>query len=222
MKSVSKKWDDGCKDDHVRNVFIIPKLINLFSEIKVDRVLDVGAGTGYIARTIDARLSCETSWTLLDRDQNRIDFAETLIPSDMQAETYVGEFLLDDGYGQSYDLVLILFTLLEMELKLELFSKVNSVLIEGGHVVIAMPDSLEDVHKAALEDPSLLNDFLDGKCVVEKTDKFTDESYPFKAHRFEYIVQLMLYSEFSLEKMYSYKNSGKETFMLVFKKKMVN
>lgn len=222
MKTVSEKWDDGCKSDHVRNSFIIPTLVKLFAELGADRVLDVGAGTGYIARSVDAKLTERINWTLLDLDKSSIEFANSHIPDGMQAETYVGNFLEDWPSGEPYNFVLILFTLLEMELNLDLFSKISEVLNESGHVVIAIPDTLEDVHKDAITQPSLLIDFLDGNCILKKIDKFTTKSYPFKAHRFENIVLLMLNSSFSLVKMYSFKNSGNETYMLVFRKMMAN
>lgn len=218
MKSEAEKWDKGCKNDNVRNHFIIPTLSKLLTESTAQRVLDVGSGTGYIARSIVPLVSHKMKWALLDVDQARVEFTKKHIPTDMEVEIFTGDFLGKLDLGEPYDFVLLLFTLLEVNLSRELFLKIKSHVNENGYVVIAMPDSLEDVLQAAINKPILLTHFLNGECVLEKTDKFTRTKYPFKAHRFEFIVQLMLFAGFSLVKMYSYKNSGKETYMIVFRK----
>lgn len=218
MKPKTEKWDDGCKTHNVRNQFVIPKLVELIDKFKPSRILDIGTGTGYIARSVDESVNVELHWTLIDMDAERINFTESNMPASVNFNTSLIDFTKNEIESGPFDFVLLLFTLLELNLNLELFSKVSKLTSDGGLVVIAMPDSLEDVLKAATTDPSLLTNFVDGRCILGKVDKFTGEHYPFKAHRFEYIVQLMLYSSFSLDRMYSYKNDGKETFMLVFKK----
>jgi len=216
--STADKWDDGCKEDEVRNEFVIPKLVQLINEMRPSQVLDIGTGTGYIVRSVDACVRQKPEWTLIDMDEERIAFAVKEMSQSVNFKVYTKNFMEDEIQGGPFDFVLLLFTLLELDLKMELFSKVKQLTSENGYVVITMPDSLEDVLKSAVKTPSLLSDFVKGRCVLGKVDKFTEEEYPFKAHRFEYIVQLMLQSSFSLIKMFSHMNGDNETFMLVFKK----
>lgn len=216
--SGASKWDEGCENDDVRNQFVIPRLIKLVNEIRPKHVLDIGAGTGYIVRTVDAGVNTDVKWTLVDMDQERIAFLMNTMPKTVSFEAFANNFIQDDLGLHKFDCVLLLFTLLELNLDMELFSKIRGLTNQNGIVVITMPDSLEDVLKAAAQEPSLLTDFVNGKCIIPKVDKFTNEEYPFKAHRFEYIIQLMLYSNFTLIKMFSHNQSDKETFMLVFRK----
>jgi len=218
MKSSAEKWDDGCKTNDVRNVFVIPKMIQLINELKPSRVLDIGTGTGYMAKCIDEKIEVDVEWTLIDQDADRIDFVNKNLPASVNFQALTTNFITDDVTRHRFDLVLLLFTLLELNLEVGLFSKIQRQTSDNGVVVITMPNILEDVLKAAVEEPSLLTDFAEGRCVLGKIDKFTGEAYPFKAHRFEDIVQLMLHSGFSLEKLYSYNQVEKETFMFVFKK----
>ena len=218
MKSKAEKWDDGCKADEVRNLFVIPRLISLVNEFRPTRILDVDTGTGYIVRSVDASVSVALDWTLIDIDAERIKFLESVMPKSVKFEASTIDFTKSGVKKPPFDLVLLLFTLLELKLDLGLFSKLNQLVGVNGVVVITMPDSLEDVLKAAVTKQTLLEDFLEGRCVLDKVDKFTKEVYPFIAHRFEYIIQLMLHSKFSLIRMYSDRVGDKETFMLVFRK----
>lgn len=218
MNSSAKKWDDGCKTDNTRNCFVVPKLVQLINEFNPKRILDIGTGTGYIVRAVDALVNVSLHWNLIDMDDHRIEFVENNMPASVSFQVSRSDFTKDEIDGGPFDMVLVLFTLLELNLELKLFSQINQLTLTDGLVVIAMPDSLEDVLKAAVNTPSLLEDFVEGRCVLSKTDKFTDETYPFKAHRFENIVQLMLYSNFCLDKMYSYNHGDNETYMLAFRK----
>ena len=80
----TEKWEEGCRTDRVRNEFIIPTLHNHLEQFKPQKILDIGSGTAYIARTIDKLLSYNPLWTIIDTSQERIDFAISSVSSETE------------------------------------------------------------------------------------------------------------------------------------------
>lgn len=69
-------WDLGCKQDIVRNEFIIPELISLITKNQFKEVIDIGAATGYIAIKVDSSLLHKPNWTLIDISGERLRIAK--------------------------------------------------------------------------------------------------------------------------------------------------
>ena len=105
-----------------------------------------------------------------------------------------------------------------MEFDEHICKKFNESLNDSGITYIAMPNSLEDVFNAAQNDYDILLNYLSNNCELHKVDKFTDEPYPFNAHRFEFIIECMLKSGHKLLHMRNEKFNNKETYLLVFQK----
>jgi hypothetical protein len=130
----------------------------------------------------------------------------------------VADFFDSVKLTPKFDVILFIFTLLEMDFTIELFLRANELLEIDGHVIIVMPDSLKDVCKAALSNSELLQNYLENTCILDKIDKFTKKSYPFKAHRFESIVKFMLGSGLIMVGFESSVVKNNEIFLIIFKK----
>lgn len=72
MLSEAERWELGSRDDAIRNGFVIPALADIIEQGRPQTILDIGAGTGYVARGINALLSFEPAWTLIDLNRERL------------------------------------------------------------------------------------------------------------------------------------------------------
>ena len=214
MTNDATKWNNGCKEDKTRNLFIIPLLTKILTYFKPLKISDVGTGTAYIAREVDKRLQYSAVWTVIDIQEDRLKFAVSQKPRNMKMQTQKVSFLEVSDVGLKFDAIIFIFTLLEMDINKKFFSQIATLLNDDGIACITIPDSLKDIYDSDTAALSLLGNYLDNKCVLDKIDKFTEKKYPFKAHRFEHIVESMIQVGLDLV----YMKIEYETFLLVFKK----
>ena len=212
-------WNKGCEKDIVRNQFIIPNLIKTLNKYRSTEILDVGTGTAFIAREVDKALRYRPKWTVIDVLPARISLAVKMKPIQMQMEGLVLGFDKITKVKAKYDAILLIFTLLEIEKLKVFFSTVQEVLSKDGIVCISMPNSLEDVHSAASSDATVFQSYMKDCCMLNKTDKFTGKTYPFYAHRFEYIVNGMIIAGFDMVNMSISRIENRESHFLVFQMK---
>ncbi len=215
----ASNWNAGCEKDDVRNEFIIPTLAKVLTQFQPSRVLDVGTGTAYIAREVDSVLQYRPFWTAIDLLSARVSLAIKMKPKHMNMEALVLSFDEIAQKNTKYDAILLIFTLLEIKKLRNFFDTVQGVISDDGIVCIAMPNSLEDVYNAAVKDASVLQDYMNDCCVLDKIDKFTGKKYPFNAHRFECIVKSMVQAGFNMIDMVSRHTEDHESYLLVFQKK---
>jgi SAM-dependent methyltransferase len=215
-KAAALAWDQGCAGDVIRNDFIVPSMVSIFASERPARILDVGAGTGYIARAIDAQLTYRPIWTLLDIDDRRIEVALSLTPANMQANGVVSK-ISDFAAPEDYQAVMLTFTLLEAEDSAAMINDAVRLLDNRGVLVIAIPDVWRDALELADEEPTapfrLLSETLD----LSKTDKFTGAPYPFYAMRTETLISSVLGHPCVLERL-SRGGPQDEAYLLVFRK----
>jgi ubiquinone/menaquinone biosynthesis C-methylase UbiE len=87
----AERWEIGCRNDPVRNDFLIPNLIRVIDALKPDRILDIGAGTGYIPRLVDDGLSYRAVWTLIDINSSRLEVSRKLQSDRMFSKNVVAD-----------------------------------------------------------------------------------------------------------------------------------
>lgn len=218
MTSSAKKWDEASASDPVRNDFIIPCIAEIFESDRPQAILDIGTGSGYVPRIIDSQLSYNPDWTLVDLSFERIRLCISLTINRPNLNCEQADFLNMPLLASKFDAVLLVFTLLEMQLSSTLSQRINMLLKLGGHVVVTIPDTLQDVLKASQESPSVWQDYINGQCSLPKTDKFTDTMYPFNAHRFDDVVELFIANGFLLIGLERAAFDGKVTYLIKFRK----
>ena len=109
------------------------------------KILDIGAGTGYVARGIDSCLDYNPSWTLLDLSSERLELARGLRPERMKLECLTGDVFDWPWEVGRFDAVLITFTLLEIEDVDRLCRLISEHMEDGGLLAVTMPDAWTDV-----------------------------------------------------------------------------
>lgn len=196
--SEAQLWDNGCRTDPPRNLFVIPEVARILSVERPARVLDVGAGTGYVAREIDKLLAYRPEWTLLDINSERLQLAASLKPQAMVQETLCSDVTRFSGSTSAFDAALATFTLLEISDIAGFAGALWGLLSAGAVLIVALPDAWEDVLAASAARPEVLQEYLGGQTSILKIDKFTSNPYPFRAIRLEVLVQCFLSMGFHL------------------------
>lgn len=209
-------WDEGCRRDKTRNIFIIPQIVRILAAEMPGSVLDIGSGTGHIAREVNRLLVVKPEWTLLDINRERLRLADQLKPAEMRQETLFANICGPLLKKSKFDAALAIFTLLEMH-ALDAFAKSTwSLLNDRAILLVAMPDAWTDVLAEAKSNPAVLSEFMDGRASICKIDKFTQSVYPFHAVRIENLLQIFLSRGFHLCELV--RSPDKEAFMLVLRR----
>lgn len=196
--SEAELWEQGSKRDRLRNEFVIPTLVRLLSLHAPARLLDVGAGTGYVARAVDKELSYHPQWTLIDISSERLEVAEQLSPPRMSARTVVGDIFSWNSEGESFDAIVLSFTLLEIKAVEKLVGLIGRKLAPGGLLLVVLPDAWADVIRHSRANSGVLQRFLSQGVDVPKVDKFTETQYPFHAMRTEAVIEAATEKGFDL------------------------
>lgn len=198
MLSEAELWERGSRNDQLRNEFVVPALINLLKLRSGARLLDVGAGTGYVARTVDSQLLFRPHWTLIDTSAERLAVAETLRSNEMVMETIADDVFDWACEAQRFDAILLSFTLLEIPSVERLVRLFSEWLVQAGLLLIVVPDAWPDVLRHSRSNPDALGRFLAGSVEVPKLDKFTKTQYPFHAMRTESVIEAATENGFDL------------------------
>jgi ubiquinone/menaquinone biosynthesis C-methylase UbiE len=213
-------WERGCRRDRMRNDFLIPSVARVVEAVKPASILDVGCGTGYVARAVDKLLVHRPSWTLLDQNQARLNVAMAEKQTSMAAEIICVDV---DSFqpAKPYGAVFLTFTLLEFDHHAGVLAHLAALTGDEGIFVIALPDVWRDVLEFDKQDPKTAAKFLQGSVTLSKVDKFTGLAYPFHAHRIEQVIARILRLGFALELLEQGGARG-EAFLLVFRKLRVS
>jgi SAM-dependent methyltransferase len=202
----------------MRNSFVIPQIARIMEAYHPSTILDVGAGTGYVARNVDARLSYRARWTLIDLNEQRLALASALKPSTMTLEAVVGN-VFDWPFGaRRFGAIVITFTLLEIEDIDRLCTLLASHMDEGAVLSLAMPDAWVDVLEYSYTEPAIIEGYVGGPVVIPKRDKFTGEEYPFRASRIEDLINRVLRAGFDLFELQHGKVENRSAFVLAFRR----
>lgn len=221
QQSEALAWDDGCHSDTARNHFLIPRIADILMRERPSSILDVGAATGYIPRSLQARLDYLPEWTLLDVDGQRLAIAEHRKPANMRLSLINGSMADAIGPGRLFQAVLVTFTLLETPDAAAMITSAASALARNGLLIIAVPDVWKDVVIAAQQQPRLLEEFLSGSVELPKTDKFTGEPYPFYALRIESLLATAL-AQLCVLECFECGGEDQEIILLVFRKQALD
>lgn len=181
-------WEQGCSTCAVRNEFVIPEIVTLIRQLRPSTIIDVGCGTGYIARNVIANGCPAAEWVLIDVDQDRLDFAAQIM-SKMDGVSFLNTNIFEPHVQNlQADLVVIANTILEFSLPREELERIGSLVMTGGHLSVFIPDTLSDI----VDVQSDLTKYVEGTLKLKKIDKFTGEPYPFFAHRpISVVIQLL-------------------------------
>jgi SAM-dependent methyltransferase len=220
MDSDAQRWERGSRDDPMRNRFVIPALAGI---VRIDRprsILDIGAGTGYVARQIDAVLDYDPAWTLIDLSQERLDLAQERCPDEMKLECLAGNVFDWPWEVGRFDAVLITFTLLEIQDVNRLCGLISRHTIEGALLAVTMPDAWVDVLEHARACPEIVRKYVEGPVEIPKLDKFTGESYPFRASRVEDLLARILRAGFNLTHLEHGRVTKQSAFVMAFKRQV--
>jgi SAM-dependent methyltransferase len=192
-------WDRGCASDYVRNGFLVPNIVAFLDQVRPDSILDIGSLTGFMARTISGKLTYSPDWTLLDRDAAAIEYSKAKIPAEMKVR-FISTALETWDSNEQFGAVLLTFTLLELGDRERALGDMASRVLPGGHLLVALPDCLEDVISKAEADSSfeVLHEFVRVDVELPKVDKFTGQPYPFRARRLTRVISDTLAAGFAL------------------------
>ncbi|MGN6820337.1 MAG: class I SAM-dependent methyltransferase [Sphingomonas sp.] len=214
----AERWERGCKTDSTRNLFIVPTLVRHFEREKPQTILDIGAGTGYVARVSDGRLSYRPAWTLIDKNRSRLDLAAELSPHNMAADLVEAD-VLDYRFKRPFEAVVATFTILEIADADGFIEVVSSLVVDGGVLLVAVPDAWPDVLKCGEAQPEVISQFLGGAVAIPKVDKFTGDSYPFRTVRLEKLISRILSAGFELFELSEDFNAGSDAYILAFRRR---
>lgn len=216
--SEAERWEQGCQSDVVRNGFIAPNLGRILETHKPHTILDIGTGTGYVPRIVDQQLSYRPAWTLIDLNRSRLALAERLKGSTMQMATIAAD-VLEHRFNTPFDAVLITFTMLEIVDADRLIDRLPTIVGEEGLLLLSIPDTWRDVLSYSVDEPGAVTAFLAGTASVPKIDKFTGDSYPFRAMRIEYLISQVLTAGFELFELAESNSNDTGTYILAFRRR---
>lgn len=213
MQKSADEWEAGCTRDQARNDYIIPAIVRVIERSKPRSILDLGAGTGYVARSVEASLSYRPDWTLLDRDTLRLNVAKSKSPDNMQVTYKIGDFNqgIWNASGSKFDAIVVCFSLVEFLDEEEAYSAIVDVVSPGSILIIVVPDPWEEVRDNGVERSALLS----RRISTEKVDKFTASPYPYHLSRNELILEGLLTKGFYLTGIERL-NASSPSYMLVF------
>jgi SAM-dependent methyltransferase len=217
-KEKAYRWESGCQTDPMRNKFLIPNLIRILDAAQPARILDIGAGTGYIPRITDGKLSYRASWTLIDINSARLQIAKEMQSDEMLSTNIVADVGSYQFDGQ-FDCVLATFTLLEILDVDGLIDRLPHLLRDDGHLLLSLPDTWRDVLEQGRDEPKVVEEFLAGCTSLPKIDKFTDDVYPFRAVRIEHLISRVLASGFELTELTESESDHAGVYLLAFRRR---
>jgi SAM-dependent methyltransferase len=192
-KAAVNAWEAGCRADAVRNDVVIPHLRRLLATTRPVSVLDLGCGSGYVARRACSRADA-SSWFLLDRQVACLDYARaswsvahSRAVRCVEADLTVCPIASRDVSGfdslpvGGVAFAFAAFTLLEFPLTLEVATNIAGRLMSGGELAVYLPDIEPDLDSARLRCPGVEARYLAGHCHLTKVSKWSGELYPFHA-----------------------------------------
>jgi len=138
------------------------------------------------------------AWHLLDNDPGMLLFAKSNEFAAANVSYHCLDILAPNEPPIECQLGFLAYTFLDFELNTLAIKNISSWISPGGHLLLFVPDVLEDVIEAAQSRPALLHDYRRGHASINKLDKFTHSNVLFEANRIEYILELFTSSGFAL------------------------
>jgi len=211
-------WENGSKTDPVRTEFVIPFVSEYLNKKGISSIVDIGAATGHLSREINRRLLHDASWTLVDSNQRRLEYAEKCKPPIMKQEIICGDILEVISSDVRFEAVLVSFSLLELGTSPVVMQKLTSLCATNGSLIFIVPDVWQDVisQSKRLGAPAILEEFLGGPVSLTKVDRFTGDEYPFFADRLERIIDCVMQMGFSLGIFTERSIGSKRVYGLIF------
>lgn len=212
------KWDEHVKIDYVRNKIIIPHIISRIRNLNATKILDIGCGSGYIDSKIEKKTICEFI-DCIDKSENNIKFAISKYKVFSKNKlNFIHSDYSDFKPVKQYNLILMIYTLVEFKFNIDFANKINANLKSDGSVIIVLPDFLYDVLNE--NNNNILEKYING--IVNLKSKRITKSYkvPFVINRIEKVIEIMINSKFDLTyfRRKTYEIS-KAVFIMEFKKK---
>jgi ubiquinone/menaquinone biosynthesis C-methylase UbiE len=183
-------WDRGCERDPARVFFVVPSISHVIDSHNVKRAIDVGCGTGFLARKVESTAK-PTQWTLLDRDADVLDYAQRVWQSTNTPilVNSTAEELVGSGNYSSYDLAVIAYTMLEVA-DLDAFVSAVKSLVPKGVIAAYLPEP-----PACIASNDMAVQFVEGRVnggadfmKVDKINRFTQRKQTYlMRHMYRYI-----------------------------------
>jgi len=196
-----RTWDEACALDEVRNEFVVPTIVTIAQGGGPKRAIDIGCGTGYIARSVITRLASDfTQWVLLDRNPEMIGFAKSIVPErpDLKYINLDLEAVAITDFPGPFDLIILSYSILEMDRLDSLASRIGELAAPSAELLIFLPDTMEDVITAQPKNKGIIQKYAEGIAQIEKRNPFTGTYLTFYAHRDLYLVNSFLDAGFRL------------------------
>lgn len=213
----AERWENGCNSDRVRNEFIVPHVSDILNRECSKVVLDIGSGTGYCTRKIASKIRPDAEWTLLDGNSQRLNLSKKEWPQ-LITESHVADLFPSETLShKKFNAILVIFTLLEIENVDFFIENMINILESKGIIIVATPDVLVDVVNSAENNNRDLFSYQSGLVKLRKIDNFTQEPYPFFAHRFEHLVSSFIKRGVSLFEFQTFSLPLGETYLLAFR-----
>ena len=191
-----ERWEEGCRQDDVRNRIVVPDLLDRLNRIGPRLIADVGSGTGYVSRVVAERYPHkDVRWVLLENDPHMLQFSADLTAGQAGIEPIPYDILgVDDGWVGRFDFAFSCFSSLDFGMGREIANKILRLLRVGGTFVFYLPDLLEDVAQICSQEGGVdqLHAYRRGATPIRKPDRFTERMEPFTAHRIEHCISYML------------------------------
>ncbi len=211
-------WEIGCQNDAMRNAFLIPNLIRLLNASLPVRILDIGAGTGYVPRIVNGGLSYRPNWTLIDINPERLQIAKEMQSDEFQLTNIVAD-ISSHQFDEQFDCILATFTMLEILDVDVLIDRLPHLVRDAGLLLVSLPDMWIDVLEHGRNEPEFVKQFLSGSTSLPKIDKFTNNAYPFRAVRIEHLISRVLASGFELIELTESEGDHAGVYLLAFKRR---
>jgi len=217
-------WERGSLDDPIRNKFVIPFVAQYLNKEGIASIVDIGAATGHLSREIERRMLHDLSWTLVDRDRERLNYAMANKLDSMVMDTVCGDIGKEGLIDRCFGAVLVSFSLLELGTSKSVIEKLCLLCSSEGSLILIVPDVWQDVFAQSVADGSIeiVSRFIDSPVSLEKVDRFTSKKYPFLADRFERIIICVMQHGFTLEVFAEHYLNSKRVYGLIFKKQKID
>ena len=211
-------WDRGCAADGGRNEFVVPAIVEAAGKYDLSSVIDIGCGSGYIAREAARGTPRGIAWRLLDYAPEMLAFARGRCVDTANTEFILHDLRLESRHLPRSQLGYVAYTFLDFPLDDGIARNVAGLIAAGGLLLVFMPDVLEDVIEAAALNPAVLDDYRAGHCSLEKVDKFTAKNVLFEANRVEDVIRRFLRAGLTLTELTTHRSEkGKFHYMLTFR-----
>lgn len=201
-------WAKKSAADPLRVNCIARIIGETLERVNARKVLDIGCGTGTVAHAIIRSFDLDSEWVLLDQCEAMLSEAQKVKIEGWDVHFEAMDFFDYADSGRSFDAMIAVFTLMEIENLDDFFKSVVKLATEKSKLLVVLPDIIEDVLSAVEARQITWQDYIYGQVRLRKIDKYTGLKYPFIAHRIESILVSATAASLKLSACNLYKNNS--------------